>query len=465
MICTVVVTDSRVNVESEYLPMEDEEQEVSPCDGEVREKEQKDADLDKKIKALKKKNEALMQRHREIEEDRLRAEKDGMAVTSHRPKQDSLTITITKSPHDKRIVKKGRRSSDSTEHRFTVLMGNEMQLSVSMDSKVQGRGTSRKETDQDVLFLTSKTSKLSMEEGRNVLTVGRGPHMQIAISRQKEFAKPSVGRTREKSKKMCKTEENKEPGEECEISGSDPPPAMSAVEHSEYLQWKKEREKVDTERLARQKNSRGEWRRTWDKGKTDKMFESDMCHTDTAPSALCGRRGDWVRKMHSKEDATENKGARTQICNEKTPKMMNTMSSKAKGKDRLTGRAQRWYSIEHEEHSYLPEDIAVQKSLEDKVTVKDSEGNYKEEEFSNPQKLNIPVQNNSLGKEEKIVFANEKIRPESKQDVSFHGKKMEVGSDDLHSEGREVIEYLSVRSCDSEPCQNTANLQQERGSL
>lgn len=32
----------------------------------------------------------------EIEEDKKRAEQEGMAVTSRRPKQDGLTITITK---------------------------------------------------------------------------------------------------------------------------------------------------------------------------------------------------------------------------------------------------------------------------------------------------------------------------------------------------------------------------------
>lgn len=440
--------------------MEDGQQKVSPCDGEVREKEQKDADLDKKIKALKKKNEALVQRHRVIEEDRIRAEKDGMAVTSRKSKQDSLTITITKTPNEKRIVRKGRRSSDSTEQRFTVLMGNEMQLSVSMDSKVDGTGN--KKIDHDVLFVTSKTSKLSMEEVNNVFTFGRGPHMQIAISRQKEFAMPKVERKREKTKKKYKLEHNKEPAEDCEISCCEDPLTMSALEHSEYLQWKKEREQVDTERLARQKNSKGEWRRTWDKGKTEEMFEGDMCYVDSVPSAFCGRREDWGRKMHSRENVIEKKGK--QICNENTLRMMNTMSSRAKGRDRLTGRAQRWYSIEHEDFSYLPEEFSAKKSPDDKVTVKHSEGNFKEDDFLSIEKLKVPVQNNSLGNEEKILFANEKILPESKQDVPFHGKKMEVTSNDLLSEGREMIEYLSVLSCDSEPGKNSANSHEQRSS-
>ncbi|KAG8560474.1 hypothetical protein GDO81_015000 [Engystomops pustulosus] len=446
-----------IDVKTEYLPMEDGQQKDSQSNVEVKEKEQKDAELDKKINALKKKNEALMQRHREIEEDRLRAEKGGRAVTSRRPKQDGLTITITNTPHEKRIVRKARRSSDSSERRVTLCMGNDMQLCVSMESKEEDTRTVSKKIDQDVLFLTTK---LSMEDVNNVVSSVRGPRMQIGISRQKESDVPKVQRKREKSKNECKIEYNKEPGDTCEMGCSD----LSAAEHSDYMQWKKEREQVDTERLARQKNHKGEWRRTWDKGKSEDMFGGEVCNVDAVPIALSGRRErletDWGRKMHSRDTGIENKGAGKQICNEKTLRTMNTMSSNAKGRDRLTGRAQRWQILEHEDLSYLSGNPPVQNSLDDKVTIKHSEGNFKEDEFNNQEKLKVPVQSNSLGYEEKIVFANEKILPERKQDVPIHGKKMDVRSDNVVSEGRETMEYLSVLGCDGE----VANSQQEQRS-
>ncbi|XP_069585624.1 coiled-coil domain-containing protein 9B isoform X2 [Ranitomeya imitator] len=398
--------------------MEDGQEKVLPYEGEVREKEQKDAELDKKIKALKKKNEALVQRHRE-----------------------------------KRIVRKGRRSSSSAEQKFTLLMGNEMKLSVSVDSNVEDMRNISKKIDQDVLFLTRKTSKLSVGAADDVFTFGQGPHMQIAISRQKESAMPKVERKKEKSRKKCKMEQDKEPGEKYERSFSDHPMTMSAMEHGEYLQWKKERQEVDTERLARQKNSKGEWRRTWDKGKTNEMFAVDTCCANTVPSLLSGRKGEWGRKMQS---VIENKGDEKEIRNEKTLTLMNTMSSRAKGKDRLTGRAQRWYSIEHEDISYLPKEAPLQKSLHDEITVKHSEENFKEDGFLNTKKLKVPIQNTLLGNEEKIVFANEKLLLESKQDVPFHGKKLEVTSNDLISEGREMLEYLSVLGSDSDPGENSA---------
>ncbi|XP_040267628.1 coiled-coil domain-containing protein 9B isoform X1 [Bufo bufo] len=442
-------------MKSECPSMEGGQQKFSLHEEDIMEKEQNDAELDKKIKALKKKNEALMQRHREIEEDRLHAEKDGMAVTSHRPKQDSLNITITKTPNEKRIVTKGRRSSDSTEQRLTLRMGNEMQLCVSVDSKVEGMRTIGKKIDQDVVYLTSKT-KLSMEDVNNAF--GTGPHMQIAISRQKISAIPKVERRIQKNKTKRKTEQNKEPGEKGEVSRSDYSLTTSAMEHNQYLQWKKQREQVDHERLARQKDSKGEWRRAWDKGKTDELFEGDMCYVETAPSAFVGRRGPWRRKMHSRENVIENKGKEKQPCNEKTFKMMTT-SSRAKGKDRLTSRAQRWYGIEDGD---LPDDGPIKKSLDDKVIVKHLEGKFKEDEFLSTEKLKVPVQNYSLGNKEKIVFANEKLLLESKQDVPFHGKKMEEMSSDVPSEGREMIEYLSMLSSDSESGENSANLHRKQ---
>ncbi|KAG9336550.1 hypothetical protein JZ751_002897 [Albula glossodonta] len=85
----------------------------TPTDVMFRKKDQKDAELDKKIEALRKKNEALMKRYQEVEEDKKRAEEEGMALQSRKGKAEDLTITINKSTHETRVVTKKPGSGDS----------------------------------------------------------------------------------------------------------------------------------------------------------------------------------------------------------------------------------------------------------------------------------------------------------------------------------------------------------------
>ncbi|NWR22175.1 CCD9B protein, partial [Emberiza fucata] len=214
-------------------------------------KEQKDVELDKKILALRKKNEALIRRYQEIEEDKKRAEQEGMAVTSRRPKQDGLTITITKAHNDKRVVSEKRGSpcptspgfgigseeeeeeEEEADHMFTFRMGKRMQLAVTMDNKAKVRlmGVSLTEA------VPSRARGLSARNAPRA-SLARAERMQIAI-----------------------TMDNKE---KVSTSPGDTSFPMSGRERSEYIRWKREREQIDLERLARHKNAKGEWRRAWD---------------------------------------------------------------------------------------------------------------------------------------------------------------------------------------------------------
>ncbi|NXC26929.1 CCD9B protein, partial [Campylorhamphus procurvoides] len=214
-------------------------------------KEQKDVELDKKILALRKKNEALIRRYQEIEEDKKRAEQEGMAVTSRRLKQDALTITITKAHNDKRVVSEKRTSpcptspgfrigseeeeeeEEEADHMFTFRMGKRMQLAVTMDNKAK-EGCWMSLTSP----VPSRASGLSV---RNVprASLARAGRMQIAI-----------------------TMDNKE--KVTQKSPGDLSFPMTGRERSEYIRWKREREQIDLERLARHKNAKGEWRRAWD---------------------------------------------------------------------------------------------------------------------------------------------------------------------------------------------------------
>ncbi|NXI29603.1 CCD9B protein, partial [Sterrhoptilus dennistouni] len=210
-------------------------------------KEQKDVELDKKILALRKKNEALIRRYQEIEEDKKRAEQEGMAVTSRRPKQDGLTITITKAHNDKRVVSEKwgspcptspgfgigseEEEEEEADHMFTFRMGKRMQLAVTMDNKAKL---------MDVSITQPVPSRARGSSARNAprASLARAERMQIAI-----------------------TMDNKE---KVSASPGDLGFPMTGRERSEYIRWKRERDQIDLERLARHKNAKGEWRRAWD---------------------------------------------------------------------------------------------------------------------------------------------------------------------------------------------------------
>ncbi|NWR47791.1 CCD9B protein, partial [Regulus satrapa] len=211
-------------------------------------KEQKDVELDKKILALRKKNEALIRRYQEIEEDKKRAEQEGMAVTSRRPKQDGLTITITKAHNDKRVVSEKwggpcptspgysigseEEEEEEADHMFTFRMGKRMQLAVTMDNKAK---VSREED-------CSCTAESSLTKG--LLTLNA--EVSDSFINQKLFSLHQDG------------------GKPVQKSPGDLSFPMTGRERSEYIRWKRERDQIDLERLARHKNAKGEWRRAWD---------------------------------------------------------------------------------------------------------------------------------------------------------------------------------------------------------
>ncbi|XP_036008972.1 coiled-coil domain-containing protein 9 isoform X4 [Mus musculus] len=62
-------------------------------------------------------------------------------------------------------------------------------------------------------------------------------------------------------------------------SGGDMTMSMTGRERSEYLRWKQEREKIDQERLQRHRKPTGQWRREWDAEKTDGMFKDGPAPT------------------------------------------------------------------------------------------------------------------------------------------------------------------------------------------
>ncbi|OPJ74194.1 hypothetical protein AV530_013551 [Patagioenas fasciata monilis] len=425
-------------------------------DAMLRKKELKDVELDKKILALRKKNEALIRRYQEIEEDKKRAEQEGMAVTSRRPKQDGLTITITKAHNDlkdaitqtehygqdspalsmdKRIVSEKRVSpcptspgfgigseeeeeEEEADHMFTFRMGKRMQLAVTMDNKAKGKRIVS-EKRPECFPGPGRVPELSEEETDHLVAFRRGRRMQIAITMDNkekpqplgwQRVAPKLGRSASDSGRrgrLCVLAEGplglastgrriaqspsaeerrtaekrrsdsdrgpesehsrKDGGKSVQKSPGDLSFPMTGRERSEYIRWKRERDQIDLERLARHKNAKGEWRRAWDVEKSEHMFEEDFVKDGEPaldnPSNKKGGRN--ARKFHHKSFPPNGRGGGQHGVNvsDPGPKVVPATSSRAKGKDRLTGRARRWDAKEGEDMSFPRDDLDSQRSL------------------------------------------------------------------------------------------------------
>ncbi|XP_065539894.1 coiled-coil domain-containing protein 9B isoform X2 [Lathamus discolor] len=348
-------------------------------DAVLRKKEQKDVELDKKILALRKKNEALIRRYQEIEEDKKRAEQEGMAVTSRRPKQDGLTITITKAHNDKRVVSEkwvspcttspvfgiGSEEDEEEEeadHMFTFRMGKRMQLAVTMDNKAKGKRIVS-EKRSECFPGTGRVPDPSEEETDHLVAFRRGRRMQIAITmdnKEKAEERRTAEKRRSDSDRGPESEHRqKDGGKSVPKSPGDLSFPMTGRERSEYLRWKRERDQIDLERVARHKNAKGEWRRAWDVEKSEHMFEEDGEPALDNPSNKKGGRN--ARKFQHKSFPPDGRGGAN--ASNPGPKVVPAVSSRAKGKDRLTGRARRWDAKEGEDMSFVKDDLDSQKSL------------------------------------------------------------------------------------------------------
>ncbi|XP_056867992.1 coiled-coil domain-containing protein 9B isoform X1 [Takifugu flavidus] len=304
---------------------------------------ERDAELDKKIEALRRKNEVLMKRYKEVEEDKKRAEEEGMALQSRKGKADDLTITISKSTSDSRVVvskpisvsspaEEGQREAGADRAKESSSRGHRKQLTVTMAGKKGKRVVSEKPDKKPV----SADIKGPTDDGpgRSVESPGRGkqpPHANKRDPLVQDQAQQGPEHNEEHHRLSTPSQE---PASQQASTDLNIP--TSKEEQEEYIRWKKEREQIDRERVARHKNAKGQWRRAWDMDKTENMFsDRALPDRDWGASSRGGRNS---RRGQSRADSRgqEKRGK------EKKAKNVPATSSKAKGIDRLTGRARRW---------------------------------------------------------------------------------------------------------------------------
>ncbi|XP_037341629.2 coiled-coil domain-containing protein 9B isoform X2 [Pungitius pungitius] len=311
---------------------------------------ERDVELDKKIEALRRKNEALMRRHKEVEEDRKRAEEEGMALQSRKGKAEDLTITISKSTSDARVVvtkpfggdsKKGQQEAAGPDKVGDVpaqaaARGHRKQLTVTMAAKKGKRVVSeRSERGPCPSDVQSPAGDGQVWRAEPAPTAARHAAEQDGV-------KPVQQHTEDHHRLS-------EQGQEAERlqASTDLDVPTSKEEQGEYARWKKERQQIDRERVARHKNAKGQWKRAWDMDKTENT-SLDKSLPDRDWGAL-GRGGRSSRRGQSRaghEKRGRDEGGRDEGGRDEGGRDVLVMSSKAKGIDRLTGRARRWQEIE-----------------------------------------------------------------------------------------------------------------------
>uniref|UniRef100_A0A8C0JWE6 Coiled-coil domain containing 9B n=1 Tax=Canis lupus dingo TaxID=286419 RepID=A0A8C0JWE6_CANLU len=284
--------------------------------------EEKDAELDRRIVALRKKNQALLRRYQEIQEDRRQAEQGGMAVTTPeflRP--DGLIVTISQVPGEKRVVSRNWARSlrpgaasemledeGVEDHTGTFCLGERVELAVTMENKAEAkRIVSAKPT-------RARNQGAGRSRGRGL---GRTPSLQMAVSS-------------DSARKGAREPQS---------------PGLVPVEGPlevgwDYAQWKQEREQIDLARVARHRDAQGDWRRPWDLDKAKPTWVAgpgSLGAGSREPMQEPGCHGPLLSLIHGPSLA----GGTTQGGPPSRPSAVSATRSKAQGTERLTGRARR----------------------------------------------------------------------------------------------------------------------------
>ena len=254
------------------------------------EKARREELVEAKIRAVRKKNEELMKRQLEIEEDRRNANKySEMAVKKHHE-------------HAASGVAKESPVAGSGRGRGRGLMLQEMRketLKAKQWEAKRRENIKREEEERNRTSKTTGSSRFLVDDDRVDMsrTTGRNEH--------------SWGGTN--FNKVVNRVQREKEGFRSGRSKGNIEMTMSGKERQQYYQWREERMKIDEERKTRQKKA-GNWSRAWDQKKTwdsrKKMwvYEDDDDYNDARRRKESDSSEDWGNDSRNSRQVDRGRG-------------------------------------------------------------------------------------------------------------------------------------------------------------
>ena len=263
----------------------DHKQAVSLPKDDADEKAKKEELVEARIKMMKKKNEELMKRQQEIEEDRRNANKysEMVVIKKH------VSGVIKESPGTGRGRGRGRGLL-LEEMRKETLKAKQWEAkrreNILKEEQERNQRSSSKTSSSPSRFLADDSRvDMSKMSGRNEHSWG-GANFNKAVNRmQREKESFRSGRSKGNIEMT-----------------------MSGRERHQYYQWKEERTKIDEERKARQKKA-GNWSRAWDQRKIWDSRRKIWVYEDDADIHNEGR-GMRQERDSSEDWGTDNRSSR-----------------------------------------------------------------------------------------------------------------------------------------------------------